>query len=310
MFLSSNWNYSKAFNVLIGWVVRDKGYIILRHHLIAKSAAYYHRENMDSSVDPKSESGTMKRTEEKLRKNHEVEKGLGVQAQVEGDVEGASTNASTRSLAGSRVEGMTPGSLFEDGDTSGGYSQMPLPEVPGPSSGTAEREGDIGSAKTGKLGVEKSPHLRQIHMSGPPVTTGREYPLSLGEEKELGGTSSAGGLEENVASTHGHPMKGKATESGGAPMTSSGPHSTATVSHPSSAQTSPMTTSQEPPPRSTVPEGTTTSDTAPSKTMNPKAVDDEPLAHKTDAPPKKSKHGFFEKLKIKFEGKERPKGKN
>ena len=282
----------------------------LRHHLIAKGAARWndHHENMHSSVEPESESDTMKRIEETLRKNHEVEKGLGVQ---EGDIEGASANASTRSLAGSRVEGMTPGtSVFEGGDASGGYSQMPLPEVSTPSS--AERE-DVGSAKTGKLGVEKSLHLSQIHMSGSPVTTGREYPLSLDEEKELGGALLAGG-EEGVDSTPGHLMKGKASQSKGAPMTSAGPHSTATVSHPSSTQTGPTTTSQEPPLQSTIPEGTATSDTTagatPSTTMNPTAAGDESHAHKTDAPPKKSKHGFFEKLKIKFEGKERPKGKN
>jgi hypothetical protein len=241
---------------------------------------------MHSSVpsEDESKSGMTRPTEEKLRQNHEVEKGL----RVGGDVGGASANASTRSLAGSGT------SLLEGGDTSCGYPQTSLPEAPGPSSRTAEKE-DVGSAETGEIGVEKSPHLGQIHMSGPPVTTGREYPLSLDEE---GNALLAEGPEENIDSTHGHMMKGKARQSKGAPITSAGPgpHPGATGALPSSTQTSPTTTSQEPTPLAADPEGTTTSDI--------------PLAHKTDAPPKKSKHGFFEKLKIKFEGKERPKGKN
>lgn len=264
---------------------------------------------MHSSVanEGESESVTKKPTEEKIRQNHEVEWGL----RVGGDVGGTSANASTRSLAGSRI--VTPGtSLSESGDTSGGYSQTPLPEVPGPSSGTTDKEKDAGSTKTGEIGVEKSPHLGQIHMSSSPVTTGREYPLSLDEEKELGETLSEGGLEEKLDSTHDHMMKGKVRQSRGTPMTSAGPHSTATGAYASSAQTNPTTTSQEPT-RATIPTGTTTSDTtsgATPPTTKSAAASDISLAHKTDSPPKKSKHGFFEKLKIKFESKERRKGKN
>ena len=264
------------------------------------------------------EAGTKKPKEEQIRQIREVEKGLG----VEGDTGGASANASTRSLAGSRAERTTPRtSLFEGGDTSGGPPQTPLSA---PSSGTPEKEEHVESAKTG-VGAEKSPHMNQIHMSGPPVTAGRDYPLSSNEKKELARTLSAEGIEETTDSTPDHMMKGKARESESAPLTSGGPHSTATSPHLSSTKTSSTVISQEPAAGpTTVPVGTTTSDTTagassmtatqatPSTTAKPTSVGDKPVAQKSDAPPKKSKYSFFEKLKIKFEGKDsgRAKAKN
>jgi len=247
--------------------------------------------------------------EEQIRQIREVEKGLG----VERDVGAASADASTRSLAGSRVEHTTPGtSLFEGGDTSGGPSQGP---IPAPSSGTAEKEEHGESAKTGVVGPEKSPHMNQIHTGGPPVTTGRDYPLSSIEKKEL----AAGGIEETIDST---PDKGKARESESAPLTSGGPHSTETSPHPGSTKTSSTIISQEPAAgATTAPVGTTTSDTTagassmtatqatPSTTTKPSSIGDKPVVQKTDSPPKKSRYSFFEKLKIKFEGKDSKKAK-
>ncbi|KIM37727.1 hypothetical protein M413DRAFT_448247 [Hebeloma cylindrosporum] len=249
---------------------------------------------MDSSVlnGTENEADATKPTEELLRPNHFVVKSL-----AGGDVEGASANASTRSLAGSRTEGVTPGtSVFEGGDTIGEYSQTPLSEVPGTSSGTREQAENVASAKTEEIGMEKSLPVRQFHTSGSPVTTGREYPLSSNDEEKLAGL--------HVDPTYDH--KGKARQRGGAPTKSAGPHSTATGAHPGSTQTSPRTNLS-----STVPEGTTTSDigagATPSATTKANTTGDKPLA-----PPKKSRYGFLEKLKIKFEGKDsgRAKGKN